>query len=174
MKLASYIGTRSGIMGLGNVIIRFRLGGRESHSEVVFEPSDGPAVAALMPDGSLEQDTSGALWCCSSVGLERMPAHSKRRAGRLGGVRFKRIALGHRWELDTVRADPLRAAQWAAANEGGLYDWQAVLRYLVWILPQKLSRGMCSEVCARMFGVPEDDAYLFDPRVLRAAVKGLL
>lgn len=172
MKLASYIGTRSGLMGLGNILIRLRLGGRESHSEVVFEPADGPAVAALMPDGSLEPDTNGALWCCSSVGMERMPAHSKRRAGRLGGVRFKRIAIGNHWELDATNANPLRAAQWAAENEGGLYDWQAVARYLLWVLPQKLSRGMCSEVCARMFGVPAADAHLFDPRVLRAAVKG--
>lgn len=169
MKLASYVGTRSGIMGLGNIAIRLRLGGRESHSEVVFEPGDG--VDHLMPDGTCEPDANGALWCCSSVGLERMPEWA-RRAGRLGGVRFKRIVLGDHWALDAVRADPLRAAEWAKANQGRLYDWQAVFRYLLWILPQKLSRGMCSEVCATMFGVPPDDAYLFDPRVLRAAVRG--
>lgn len=172
MKLASYIGTRSGIMGLGNILIRLRLGGRESHSEVVFEPGDGPEVAALMPDGSLEPDANGALWCCSSVGLERMPAWSKRRAGHLGGTRFKRIVLGDHWALDATLADPLQAARWASENEGSLYDWQAVVRFVFWVLPQKLSRGMCSEVCARMFGIPEDDAYLFDPRVLRAAVRG--
>lgn len=172
MKLASYIGTRSGIMGLGNILIRLRLGGQESHSEVVFEPGDGPEVAALMPDGSLEPDADGALWCCSSVGLERMPSWSPRRAGHLGGVRFKRIVLGDHWALDATRADPLRAARWAHKNQGRLYDWQAVARYLIWVLAQKLSRGMCSEVCATMFGVPEADAYLFDPRVLRAAVRG--
>ena len=99
MKLASYIGTRAGIYGLGNVLIRLRLGGQESHSEIVFEPSDGPEVAALMPDGSLEPDANGALWCCSSVGLERIPAHSPRRSGGLGGVRFKRIILGKSWAL---------------------------------------------------------------------------
>lgn len=176
MKLASYVGTRSGIMGLGNILIRLRLGGRESHSEVVFEPSDGPAVAELMPDGSLEPDASGALWCCSSVGLERMPKWS-RRAGKLGGVRLKRIVVtGDHWALDPAPAhvDPLSAAWWAAHNEGSLYDWQAIARFLLWVLPQKLSRGMCSEVCARMFGVPAEDAYLLDPRTLRVVVRARL
>lgn len=174
MKLASYVGTRSGLMGIGNAIIRLRLGGRESHSEVVFEPGDGPLVAAMMPDGSLDPDADGALWCCSSVGMERIPMWSSRRPGRVGGVRFKRIALGSSWELDRTSADPLRAAQWAAANEGMLYDWQAVLRYLVWVVPQKMARGMCSEACAEMLGVQPDDAHLFDPRVLRAAVRAML
>jgi len=174
MKLASYVGTRSGIMGLGNILIRLRLGGRESHSEVVFEPGDGPAVAALMPDGSLEPDANGALWCCSSVGLERMPP-GFRRAGRFGGVRFKRIVVsGDHWALDDVSADPLRAALWARENAGSLYDWQAIARFLLWVLPQKLSRGMCSEVCARMFGVPAEDAYLLDPRTLRVVVRARL
>ena len=173
MKLASYIGTRAGIYGLGNVLIRLRLGGQESHSEIVFEPSDGPEVAALMPDGSLEPDANGALWCCSSVALERIPAYSPRRSGSLGGVRFKRITLGKSWALDPTNADPLRAAQWANRNQGRLYDWQSIARYLLWILPSKASRGMCSEVCATMLGVPESDAHLFDPRILRAAVHGL-
>lgn len=172
MKLASYIGTRAGIYGLGNILIRLRLGGDESHSEIVFEPGDGPEVAALMPDGSLEPDANGALWCCSSVGLERIPEWSKRRAGHLGGVRFKRIVMSDHWALDDTRADPLRAAQWASQNQGRLYDWQSIGRYLLWILPSKASRGMCSEVCATMLGVPAEDAHLFDPRVLRAAVKG--
>ena len=169
MKLASYIGTRSGFMGLGNMLIRLRLGGRESHSEILFEPGDG--VDHLMPDGTCAPDADGALWCCSSVGLERMPDWSPRRAGHLGGVRFKRIVLGDHWALDDTRADPLYAAQWAHENQGRLYDWQAVVRYVFWVLPNKLSRGMCSEVCASMLCVPDSEAYLFDPRVLRAAVK---
>lgn len=171
MKLASYIGTRAGIYGLGNILIRLRLGGSESHSEIVFEPGDGPEVAALMPDGSLEPDANGALWCCSSVGLERLPANSKRRPGRLGGVRFKRIVLGKSWELDSTPADALSAARWAHENQGRLYDWQSIGRYLIWLLPSKASRGMCSEVCATMLGVPEVEAHLFDPRLLRVAVR---
>lgn len=172
MKLASYVGTRKGLMGVGNFLIRLRLGGRESHSEVVFEPGDGPEVAACMPDRSLEPDADGALWCFSSVGLERMPAHSERRAGRLGGGRFKRIKLSDpQWELDDTDRDSVYAAKWAKAHEGSLYDWQAIVRYIFWLLPQKLSRGMCSEVVARMFGFPAEEAYLFDPRTLRAVVR---
>lgn len=172
MLLASYVGTRNGLYGLGNILIRLRLGGLESHSEIVFEAKDGPEVAALMPDGNLEADADGALWCCSSVGLERIPSWSPRRAGRLGGVRFKRInVFDPKWARDRVDADPLYAATWADQNQGRLYDWQAVFRYLVWVLPQKLSRGMCSEVCARMLGVPDNDAHLFDPRILRVSVR---
>jgi hypothetical protein len=76
--------------------------------------------------------------------------------------------------LDDTNQDPLRAARWARENEGGLYDWQAILRFLLWVLPQKLSRGMCSEVCARMFGVSAEDAYLLDPRLLRVVVRARL
>lgn len=89
----------------------------------------------------------------------------------LGGVRFKRIVLGRSWALDNTVADPLLAAQWAATNEGRLYDWQSIGRYLIWLLPSKASRGMCSEVCAAMLGVPAKEAHLFDPRLLRVAVR---
>lgn len=170
MKLASYIGTRPMPIGIGNILIRLRLRGRESHTEVVFEPGDGPEVAALMPDGSLEPDADGALWCYSSVGLERLPAFSRRRAGRLGGARFKRIKLdSERWALDAVGADPLQAARLARSREGVLYDWQFILGFLAWFVPQKEGRTACSEEAATVLGFP--DAHRFDPCNLRAAVR---
>lgn len=170
MKLASYVGIRPMPMGLGNIAIQARLSGDVSHSEVVFEPGDG--VDHLMPDGTCEPDADGALWCASSVGLERMPAWSRRRPGRLGGLRLKRIKLdAQKWELDRAPGDPLTAAQWVRNNEGRLYDWQLIFWFLLWIIPQKKSRSMCSEACAEMLGFP--DAWRFDPCVLRAAVKGL-
>ena len=65
MKLASYVGTRDSIMGLGNRLIRLRLSGirqslqtdntsiqdtlRASHSEIVFEPGD--SQVGEMQDG---------------------------------------------------------------------------------------------------------------------------
>ena len=65
MKLASYVGTRDSIMGLGNRLIRLRLSGirqslqtdntsiqdtlRASHSEIVFEPGD--SQVGEMKDG---------------------------------------------------------------------------------------------------------------------------
>lgn len=165
MKLASYHGTRSGITGLGNWLIRLRLRGIYSHSEIVFEPGDG--VDHLMPDGTCNPDADGALWCVSSTGLERIPAWSHRRAGKRGGVRFKRIVLSDKWSLDAV-SSPERAAKWAVLNQGALYDWQLILGFLAWLIPHKTSRVMCSEACAEMLGF--DDAWRFDPCVLRAAV----
>lgn len=166
MKLASYHGTRSGILGLGNVLIRLRLRGIYSHSEIVFEPGDG--VDHLMPDGTCQPDGDGALWCVSSTGMERIPAWSPRRAGRMGGVRFKRIALSDKWRLDPTDRDPMMAAAWADENEGSLYDWHLIIGFLAWFIPHKKRRVMCSEACAEMLGF--DDAWRFDPCVLRAAV----
>lgn len=167
MKLASYHGTRAGLMGLGNIIIRLRLRGRFSHSEIVFEPGDG--VDHLMPDGTCEPDADGALWCVSSTGLERLPAWSPRRAGRRGGVRFKRIVLKPaKWTLDAVQADPLYAAQWADENQGVPYDWQLILGFVAWLIPNKRSRVMCSEACAEMMSY--FDAWRRDPCILRAEV----
>ena len=170
MKLLSYHGTRSGIFGLGNILIRWRLRGPYSHNEVMFEPGDGPDVAALMPDGSLEPDADGALWCCSSVGLERMPAHSLRRAGKVGGVRFKRIVPDPaRWTADDTGCDPLQAARWARENEGSLYDWQYIIGFLAWVVRQRESRTACCEACAKMLGFG-GDAWRFDCCSLPAAV----
>lgn len=185
MKLASYVGTRDSIMGLGNRLIRLRLSGilealktdkspdqetmRASHSEIVFEPGDG--VDHLMPDGTCEPNEKGELWCVSSTGLEHIPLNSLRRPGKRGGVRFKRINVsGKQWELDEVYADPNYAARWAVQNQGRLYDWQLIFGFILWIIPDKASRVMCSEACALMLQYP--DAKRFDPCTLQAAVKG--
>lgn len=169
MKLASYVGTRDGIMGIGNVLIRLRTGGLETHSELMFEAHDG--VGDLMPDGTCEPDADGALWHYSSVGLERMPDFSPRRPGSLGGARFKRIVPGDKWAYSALYQDPVEAATRARDMQGSLYDWQAIFMYLFWIIPNKLSRGMCSERIAIILGVDEKDACLFTPRLLRVAVE---
>ena len=186
MKLASYVGTRDSIMGLGNRLIRLRLSGvrqalqtdntsiqdtlRASHSEIVFEPGDG--VDHLMPDGTCQPNEKGELWCVSSVGLERIPSFSRRRAGKRGGVRFKRINVNSSaWELDDPCASAQSAAEWAAANQGRMYDWQLIFGFLVWFIPNKKSRVMCSESCAEMLGLR--DAHRFDPCTLQAVVKAM-
>ena len=186
MKLASYVGTRDSLMGLGNRLIRLRLSGirqalqtdntpiqdtlRASHSEIVFEPGDG--VDHLMPDGTCQPNEKGELWCVSSVVLERIPHFSTRRAGERGGVRFKRINVsGTEWELDETIAEPKTAAIWAVTNQGRLYDWQLILGFLVWFIPNKKSRVMCSESCAEMLGLR--DAHRFDPCTLQAVVKAM-
>ncbi len=172
MKLASYIGTRTGIMGVGNILIRLRLGGQESHTEIMFEPGDG--VDSYMPDGTCQPDENGALWHFSSVGLERMPAWSRRRPGHLGGARFKRIVPDSKWAHDPLRTHPELVAALAVSAEGSLYDWQAIVRFMFWILPAKMNRGMCSEIVAGLLGVDAKHAHMFDPTTLRAAVRATL
>ena len=185
MKLASYVGTRDSIMGLGNRLIRLRLSGikealktnksldqdilRASHSEIVFEPGDN--VDHLMPDGTCEPNENGELWCVSSTGLEHIPLTSLRRAGKMGGVRFKRINVsGTQWELDDLGSGALCAASWAVQNQGRLYDWQLIFGFVAWFIPNKKSRVICSEACAEMLQLL--DAHRFDPCTLQAVVKG--
>lgn len=164
MQLASYKSTRPGIQGWANRLIRLRLRGEHSHNEVVFEPGDG--VDHLMPDGTCAPDAAGALWCASSVAAERLPMFSVRRAGNVGGVRFKRIALDpERWDVVPYRRDALAAASWFRMHEGSRYDWALILGFLAWLLawlaPERQDRFTCSEAAAAAGGVPQ--AWRFDP-----------
>lgn len=157
-------------MAVGSVLVRLRLRGAVSHTEILFEPQDGEDVAALMPDGSLEPDEHGALWAYSSVGLERVPPWSPRRPGRIGGARFKRIVVDSKqWRVVDVGRDPAVAAQMASLRQGGLYDWQFIAGFLAWVIPHKRSRTACSEECALVLGL--DDPHRFDPCALDAAVR---
>ncbi|HSV81499.1 MAG TPA: hypothetical protein VLK85_20065 [Ramlibacter sp.] len=170
MKLASYMSTRPGVQGVFNRLIRWRLDGLYSHTELVFEPGDG--VDRLMPDGTCQPGPDEALWCVSSVAAERMPPWSRRRAGRLGGVRFKRIRLEPaRWDVIDYPAGPMRAAILACEVEGELYDWQLISAYIAWLIPHKADRWSCSEIAAWLGGI--DDSWRFDPCALRAAVMAM-
>ena len=141
-------------MGIANRVIRWRLRGPYSHSEIVFEPCDG--VDDLTPDGSAAPDQDGALWRVSSVAAEALPAWSQNRAGRYGGVRFKRIALSPaRWDFVRLRGDARMAAVRARMYEGAMYDWQQVAGYASWLIPDKVSRWSCAELCAQMIGMAE-------------------
>lgn len=165
MHVASYKATRPGLQGLANRAIRLRLRGIYSHSEVVFQPGDG--VDHLMPDGSCAP-VDGAYWCASSVAAERLPSHSPQRAGQMGGVRFKRIALDPaHWDVVAYRRCPLRAAQWFRAHEGDRYDWQLILGFLAWVIPQQAHRWTCSEAAAAAGGYA--DPWRFDPCTLHVA-----
>lgn len=174
MQLASYKATRPGLQGLFNRLIRWRFSGIYSHSEVVFEPGDG--VDALMPDGSCAADADGALWCASSVAMERLPAWSRYRAGKLGGVRFKRIVLEPaKWDVLAVGRSWAFDAAWYARNcEGHPYSWRLIAKLASWLVSFKVStQTTCSQFCAAALGVPESDAWRFDPCTLPAAVAAL-
>lgn len=155
MKLASYKSVRSGFMGLGNILIRLRLRGMYSHTEIVFE--DGDFVDDLLPDGTASI-TSEGLWAVSSVGLERLPSFSKIRAGKIGGVRFKRIQFDKsKWDLLDIsdcfnaRDVAIRAKQ----LEGTKYDWLLIWNFIAWIIPQNKKRYMCNEICGELLGLKE-------------------
>lgn len=169
MLLASYKFTRPGLQGIANRLIRLRLRGPYSHSEVVFEPGDG--VDAWMPDGTCAQ-INGELWCYSSVAAERLPLWSKRRLGAQGGCRFKRIRLDPaRWDVVRYPADAYAAARMAFALEGSLYGWQLILGYLSWLIPAKSGRYTCSQIAAQLGGFA--DAWRFDCCVLHSAVSAM-
>lgn len=174
MQLASYKGTRPGLQGLFNRVIRWRFGGPYSHNEIVFEPGD--SVDEFMPDGSCAADADGALWCASSVAMERLPAWSRYRAGKLGGVRFKRIILDPaKWDLlPASRMQAVDAALYAVACEGHPYSWRLIAKLASWLVSFKVTtQKTCSQFCAGALGVPESDAWRFDPCVLPAAVRAL-
>ena len=167
MLLASYKSTRPGWQGVANRIIRWRLRGPYSHSEIVFEPTD--LVEDLMPDGRADA-IDGALWCVSSVAAEKLPPWSQTRAGRYGGVRFKRIKLSpDRWDFVRLRNDARLAAVRARMYEGALYDWQQVAGYLSWLIPDKSNRWSCAELCAQALGM--DEPWRMDPCSLHRAAQ---
>ena len=155
MKLALYIGTRKPwYIGLGNRLVRLRLRSQISHCELLFEPGDG--VDDLMPDASADPDAD-ELWCAGSSASDVMPGWSPRRAGRHGGVRFKRINVrdASKWLLvDVPWADARRAAQWFVDHQGALYDWQGIVGFIAWPVPDKADRWSCHEACAAALGHP--------------------
>lgn len=160
MQIASYTSRQKGVKGWFNIAIRWRLNGPYSHNEIVFLPGDG--CEDLMPDGRLEPDENGAVWCGSSTGTDKIPAHSKRRAGRMGGVRLKRIVLeDHKWARKEIYGkDPRKAAQWFRDNEGKLYAWERILGFVTWILivvmpERKTERLVCYEACGAALGLKE-------------------
>lgn len=169
MKLASYKSTRPGLQGIANRLIRLRLRGVYSHNEVVFEPGDG--VGFLMPDGSCEE-VDGTLWCASSVAAERLPLWSPRRAGKVGGVRFKRIKLDpSRWDVVDYPVDPKYAAFRAKYSQGALYGWRLILGYLAWVVTGQKGRFTCSQFSAYLGAIGDD--WRFDPCTLHAAVAAM-
>ena len=137
MKLASYRGTRAFPNGIANILIRLRLRGDYSHSELIFEPSD--LVDEYLPDGeSLE--TSSGLWAFSSVDSERLPEYSKERRLKIGGVRFKRIKFEPmHWDIVDIPKgiDAVQVIQRAKEVEGSKYDWFLIGSFLAWFIKGK-------------------------------------
>ena len=101
MQIAGFVGTRPGWQGVANRLIRARLSGAYSHTELVFESHD--PVAAYMPDRSTQPDAAGALWSASSVAAERLPGQPLK--GMLGYMINRSINL-RRLRLPAPRVKP--------------------------------------------------------------------
>lgn len=171
MKLASFVGTREGISGITQRMIRLRLKGQESHCEIVFEQGDG--VDALMPDGTCLPDSEGRLWCFSSTPNEQVNADSDYRPGKVGGCRFTRKSVNNNdWVLEDTKQLPHIAATRAIAICGQKYDWSFIFGFLLWYIPEKPSRKACSEACAYVLGFSKPE--LFTPVSLRVINKGVV
>lgn len=170
MKLASYKGTRPGLQGIANRLVRWRLDGIYSHTEIVFEPGDG--VDLHMPDGTCQPDINGALWCASSVAAERLPAWSRYRAGKTGGVRLKRIVMDPtKWDVVPVSAEPIYAAHVYNVHEGKPYSWRQVSKFLAWWVSPvgDADQSTCAQLAAEMLGYEE--GWRFDPALLAVVVR---
>lgn len=155
MKIASYKGTRAFPFNIGNILIRLRLRGDYSHTELVFEPGDN--VAEFMPDKSLEI-TSEGFWSISAVALEKLPEYSKKRAGKVGGVRFKRINFDpSNWDIIEVpkSVSAQQVAKLANELEGDKYDWMLIGSFLAWFLRNESKRFTCNELIAYLLGIKE-------------------
>ena len=163
MKAAFFLGTREPwYVGLGNRLVRLRLGSQISHCELVFEPGDG--VDDLMPDGTCAPvpiGNGGLYWAGSSAAAEPIPPWSPRRAGSKGGIRFKRldvdacIGAQPQWLLvDVPWANARAAAIWFKDHQGALYDWQGIFGFVAWPIPGRAQRWACHEAVAAALGHP--------------------
>jgi hypothetical protein len=111
-------------------------------------------VDRFMPDGTCAPDAASALWHYSSVAAETLPPWSKRRAGKTGGARFKRIVPDPaKWHDQPLHTDPIAAAIEARRLEGAMYDWQLIFGYLSLLIPNKPDRWTCSEIAAHLAGI---------------------
>lgn len=168
MKLIGYKSTSKGIAGLADKLIRFRLRGIYSHTEIMFEPGD--KVEHLMPNGRLELFGSHQYWCASSSGIDKIPRWSKQRAGKLGGVRFKMIdVLPEKWDIIQVDTDPVRAASYFKMMEGSPYDYSLIFSYVSWLVSEDPTAINCSEACAS--ALEFDQAWRYDPCLLMDIAK---
>lgn len=166
MKVISFIGPATGFFGIADTLIRKRLNGIYSHCEVVYEPGDG--VDDLMPDGTTEP-INGMYWAASSNSFEKMPEWSKLRAGKMGGMRFKRInPFNGNWDVVCLpkSIDARKGAIWAKDNEGRAYNWNLMIGYIAWFIPDNKNRLLCSQAVAAQLGVQEP--WRFDPCNVRA------
>ena len=138
MRVALYRGTRPGLQGVFNIVVRWWTRGPYSHCELIL---------AEYPDGT--------VLCGSASHLD-------------GGVRLKRMALcPSRWEIRRLPfGNPERARQWFEQRKGHGYDLLGVLGFVVRPIRGSRHRWFCSEAVLGAVGMREP--WRFCPNTLAA------
>lgn len=186
MKLILYKDTREGFAGIGNWAVRKRTKSIYSHCEIMFEESDGMLVQDLMPDKSLTPNARGQVWCYGATASDRMPRWSDnrcRRAGKIGGTRFKRFVVAPgSWDIiELPFVDPLQVTKFCLEQEGKAYDWRHIFSFfsIVFVgflinlfVNQGQDQWTCAEVIAGSFGFIKPEIY--DPKSLGAVTLSIL
>lgn len=177
MKLISYKATAEMPKGLIDILIRFRLKGIYSHTELLFEPGDN--VEKYVPDNNLEP-IDGKYWCGSSSAFDRLPQWSIDRAGKIGGVRWKRIdPMSGKWDQLCLNKktvvcketnqerdlfDKELAAAWFYNNQGMKYDYRLIGNFITWFVGENTDMAVCSEAVSTSLHFSE--AWRYDPVLL--------
>lgn len=103
MKLACYKGNRPGIAGLFNRAVRWWLGGKYSHTELVF--SDGYSGSSSWLDGGVRLkkiDFDPAKWDLFDIGTDAMEAFALHWFLTNQGAKFDLLGLlGFIWRRGT-------------------------------------------------------------------------
>lgn len=141
MQIAFYKGTRPGLPGVFNRVVRWWTNGPYSHCEIVLQPLD-----------------DGMMLCASASNTE-------------GGVRLKAIELDPgRWDLlDIPSADPSAVRQWFAVHDREGYDFLGLMGFVLRRNDGSKRLWFCSEACAAALEIP--DPWRYCPNTLASVVK---
>lgn len=141
MKAAFYKGTRPGLAGIYNRLVRWWTKSPYSHVELIFY--EGKRL-----NGSLAASASNMD----------------------GGVRTKVIEFDpDRWDFIEL-PDSLedRAWQWFCKHDGAPYDLVGNLQFVLAPIPHSQLRWFCSEAVAAALGIP--DPWRYSPGTLASAL----
>lgn len=135
-RAAFYKGTRPGLYGLYNRVVRLWTRGKYSHVEIVF--NDGVSASASFLDG---------------------------------GVRFKCIDYDPaKWDfINLPEGLEHNTKGWFVNYDGAAYDYWAVLRFLLGLVPESKNKWMCSEAGMAALGFKQ--TWRFEPNSMYAVLE---
>ena len=141
MKAAFYKGTRPGLAGIYNRLVRWWTKSPYSHVELIFY------------DG--EKCAGGLAASASNID---------------GGVRTKVIDFDPaRWDfIDLPDELAERAWRWFREHDGAPYDLVGNLQFVLAPIPHSQRRWFCSEAVAAALGIP--DPWRYSPGTLASAL----